>query len=62
SFISEHDVAPGRHFIRVAFLDAQTNDAILLYEEVAEIAPGDILRIIYFPGITPPCASSHCLE
>jgi len=62
SFISEHDVAPGRHFIRVAFLDAQTNDAIPLYEEVAEIVPGDILRIIYFPGITPPCVSSHCLE
>ncbi|WP_420643137.1 hydrogenase iron-sulfur subunit [Candidatus Leptofilum sp.] len=62
AFISEQDVEPGRHFIRVAFLDAQTNDSIALYEEVAEISAGDILRIVYFPGISSPCKGSHCLE
>ncbi|MCB9007596.1 MAG: hydrogenase iron-sulfur subunit [Ardenticatenaceae bacterium] len=61
-FIEDVQIAPGRHHIRVAFVDEPGDSTLVLYETDTSIAPGDILRIIYDPLFNAPCKGSNCLQ
>ncbi|WP_420630887.1 hydrogenase iron-sulfur subunit [Candidatus Leptofilum sp.] len=48
-FVAEHSIAPGEHLVRLAFVDEQFGEIVNLIEETADLAAGDIWRVIYEP-------------
>ena len=61
-FIAELQIVPGSHHLRLAFVDEQAQSTILLYDAKIDLAPGEILRIIYNPLTNAPCKGSSCLQ
>ncbi|MCA9896728.1 MAG: hydrogenase iron-sulfur subunit [Ardenticatenaceae bacterium] len=48
-FVAEHDIEPGTHLVRLAYVGEQTGEDVVLLEETKELRPGDIWRTIYEP-------------
>lgn len=61
-FVQDLKIAPGSHHIRLAFVDETVSSTIVLYEATTEMAPGDILRVVYNPLTHTPCKGSACLQ
>ncbi len=61
-FIEDLPIEPGSHHIRLAFVDEPANTTVVLYEATPNLAPGDILRIIYNPLFDTPCKGRDCLQ
>jgi coenzyme F420-reducing hydrogenase delta subunit len=61
-FVEELQIAPGSHHIRLAFVDEVAATTHVLYEATPNLAPGDILRIIYNPLSDTPCKGTNCIQ
>lgn len=61
-FIEDLPIESGNHHIRLAFVDEQAGTTLVLYEADTNLAPGDILRIVYNPLFDTPCKGRNCLQ
>ena len=61
-FVEELQIMPGSHHIRLAFVDELAETTLILYETETNLAPGDILRIIYNPLSDTPCKGTDCIQ
>lgn len=61
-FIQDLPIAPGPHHIRLAFVDELSDSFVIFYETTTELAPGDILRVVYNPLFSTPCKGRSCLQ
>ncbi|MEZ4590154.1 MAG: hypothetical protein R3D55_03290 [Chloroflexota bacterium] len=48
-FVAEHNIEPGTHLIRLAYVGDQASQDVVLLQETKELRPGDIWRTIYEP-------------
>lgn len=61
-FVEEFQIEPGSHHVRLAFVDEQLNPTIILYEGDADLAAGDILRVVFDPLSKQFCRGFVCLR
>lgn len=61
-FIEDMQIEPGSHHLRLVFVDELAGTTLVLYEADTNLAPGDILRIIYNPLFDTPCKGRDCLQ
>ncbi|MCA9954012.1 MAG: hypothetical protein KC434_04790 [Anaerolineales bacterium] len=62
AFVQDLQIDPGNHHIRLAFVDEQANSRIVFYEAMTDMAPGEILRVVYDPLFSTPCKGNDCLQ
>jgi ferredoxin len=61
-FITDQQIRPGGHHVRLAFVDEPANSTFILYEADNNFAPGDILRVVYTLSFDTPCKGNDCLQ
>ena len=61
-FVEEFQIEPGSHHVRLAFVDEQLNPTIILYEADADLAAGDVLRVVFEPLSKQFCRGFICLR
>lgn len=61
-FVKDLQIRPGNHHIRLAFVDEPAKTTHVLYGANTNLAPGDILRIIYNPLFDTPCKGTNCIQ
>lgn len=61
-FVQDLQIMPGRHHIRLAFVDEPGASTIVLFETTTEMTTGDILRVVYNPLFSTPCKGGNCLQ
>ncbi len=61
-FVADWSIEPGNHYIRLAFVDELAKTTVVLYEANTDLAPSDILRIVYNPRFDTPCKGRDCLQ